>query len=114
MFAIARYWEAMRRGRSALADDAQFQRQDAALVRLLGQRHFGAYESIHLHDPRGPLADSAVMAMANMYFRAGHYEDAAFNYDIIRKDYPKSKYQLRGAHLWACRARCASYQGPAL
>ena len=70
-----------------------------------------AYEAIHLHDPRGPLADVAEMAIANMYFRAGRYEDAAFHYDIIRKDYPKSKYQLQ-AHLLGLQSKMRMYQGP--
>jgi outer membrane protein assembly factor BamD (BamD/ComL family) len=71
----------------------------------------GAYESIHLHDPRGPLADSAVMAIANMNFRAGRYEEAAHYYDIIRKDYAKSKYQLQ-AHLLGLQSKMRMYQGP--
>ncbi len=70
-----------------------------------------AYEAIHLHDPRGPLADVAEMAVANMYFRAGQYEDAAFRYDIIRKDYPKSKYQMQ-AHILGLQSKMRMYQGP--
>ncbi len=39
LFAIGPLLGATRRGPAALAGDAQFQRQDAAVVRLLGQRH---------------------------------------------------------------------------
>ncbi len=50
-----------------------------------------AYERIRLNDPRGPLADASLMALGNAYFRHGHYEEAAYNYDLLRKEYPNSR-----------------------
>ena len=60
----------LRRGGSALDDDAEFHDKTRPWFDTWGNA-IAAYESIHMHDPRGPLADIAVMAVANMYFRAG-------------------------------------------
>lgn len=68
------------------------------------------YESIRLNDPTGPLADDAIMATANAYFREGKFEDAAYHYDLLRKDYPKSEHQAQ-AHLLGLQSRMNSYQG---
>lgn len=69
------------------------------------------YESIRLNDSTGPLADDAVMATANAYFVKGRYEDAAYHYDLLRKDYPKSEHQ-RQSHLLGLQSRMRTYQGP--
>ena len=60
-----------------------------------------------MNDPTGPLADASLMALGNAYFRHGQFEDAAYNYDMLRKEYPNSKYQMK-AHLLDFRRRCAS------
>jgi outer membrane protein assembly factor BamD (BamD/ComL family) len=69
-----------------------------------------AYDRVRLHDPTGPLADDAVMATANAYFRIGHYEEAAYHYDILRRDYPKSEFQ-KDAHILGLQAKWHVYQG---
>jgi len=69
-----------------------------------------AYEFVQMYDPTGPLADDSVMAVGNAYFLKGRYEDAAFEYDKLRKDYPKSSHQLN-AHLLAMKAKREIYQG---
>jgi len=69
-----------------------------------------AYEFVQMYDPTGPLADDSVMAVGNAYFLKGRYEDAAFEYDKLRKDYPKSPHQLN-AHLLAMKAKREIYQG---
>lgn len=69
-----------------------------------------AYESVRLHDPIGPLADDAVMATANAHFRWGHWEKAAYNYDVLCKEYPKSDHQIK-AHLLGMEAKKRVYQG---
>ena len=108
-FALGRYWE---------------QLQDAKPLWLLapnatdGSRPmfdtFGyaiqAYERVRLNDPTGPLADASVMAMGNAYFRAGRCEEAASNYDVLRKEYPNSKYQAL-AHVLGLQAKMRVYQG---
>ncbi len=69
-----------------------------------------AYDTVRLHDPTGPLADSAVMASANYHFRHGEWEEAAYSYDLLRKDYPKSPFQKQ-AHLLGLQAKLHVYQG---
>jgi hypothetical protein len=64
-----------------------------------------------MNDPGGPLGDDAVMAVANANFIYRRYEEAAHQYDILRKEYPKSEHQLK-AHLLALEAKRHVYQGP--
>ena len=71
----------------------------------------GAYESVRLHDPTGPLADSAIMATANNHFRRQEWEEAAYNYDLLRKDYAKSQFQ-KDAHVLGLQSKLRIYQGP--
>jgi len=69
------------------------------------------YLAIQLHDPTGPLADDALMASANASFVRGRYEEAAYNYDLLRKEYPKSPHQLK-AHKLGAESRMLMYKGP--
>ena len=69
-----------------------------------------AYNMVRLHDPTGPLADCSVMAIANYHFRHGDWEEAAYHYDLLRKDYPKSKFQ-KEAHLLGLQSKLRMYQG---
>jgi TolA-binding protein len=68
------------------------------------------YESIRLNDPTGPRADDAIMATANIYFRYGQYEEADYNYTLLRREYPRSELQFE-AHLLGLRAKLLKYQG---
>jgi outer membrane protein assembly factor BamD (BamD/ComL family) len=70
-----------------------------------------AYENIRLTDPTGPLADDAVMAQGTAYFLDERFEDAAFQYEILRKDYPQSEHQKQ-AHLLGLQSYMNAYQGP--
>ena len=65
---------------------------------------------MRLNDPTGPLADASLMAMGNAYFRRGQFENAAYNYDLLRKEYPNSKYQMK-AHVLGLQAKMRVYQG---
>jgi len=69
------------------------------------------YGAVWLHDPTGPLADAALMRVANAHFRRGEWEEAADHYDMLRKNHPKSKYQ-KDAHLRELQAKMQIYQGP--
>ena len=69
------------------------------------------YQAVWMHDPTGPLADAALLRVANAHFRRGEWEDAAQNYDMLRKNHPKSKYQ-KDAHLLELQAKLKIYQGP--
>jgi len=67
-------------------------------------------EYIQEHDPGNPLADDAILAVANYQFRRGNYEQAAFYYDLLIQGYPKSEH-LALAYLRAAEARLALYDG---
>jgi outer membrane protein assembly factor BamD (BamD/ComL family) len=69
-----------------------------------------AYERVRMHDPTGPLAAVSLLALGNAYFRHGQYENAAYNYDLLMKEYPSSEHQLR-AHLLGLQAKMRVYQG---
>ncbi|MGA2065985.1 MAG: tetratricopeptide repeat protein [Thermoguttaceae bacterium] len=109
-FAIGRYWDQMDIKAHHWPMTPNFRDKsmpwfDAANNAL------GAYEQVRLHDPVGPLADSAVMATANLHFRYGEWEEAADSYDVLRKDYPKSQFQ-KDAHILGLQSVLRLYQGP--
>jgi outer membrane protein assembly factor BamD (BamD/ComL family) len=66
--------------------------------------------SVRLNDPTGPLADDSIMATADAYFLKGRYEDAAYHYDLLRKEYPKSEHQVQ-AHVLGLKCQQLAYQG---
>jgi hypothetical protein len=68
------------------------------------------YESIRLNDPTGPRADDAIMATANIYFAHRRYEEADYNYTLLRREYPRSELQFE-AHLLGLQAKLRKYQG---
>jgi outer membrane protein assembly factor BamD (BamD/ComL family) len=69
-----------------------------------------AYQRVRTYDPTGPLADDSLMATASAYFRIGQYENAAFDYDLLRKEYPNSEFQMK-AHVLGLQAKMRVYQG---
>jgi hypothetical protein len=74
-------------------------------------RSIKTYENIRLNDPTGPLADDAVMAMANSYFLRGRWGDADAQYEVLRKEYPRSDHQY-DAHILGLQCKLRKYQGP--
>lgn len=107
-FAIARYWEDAARTHSAWVPNLT----DKTRPWLDSSSNAVAiYQSIRQNDPTGPLADDAVMAQANSYFLRNRYDDAAYHYDLLRKDYPKSEHQAQ-AHLLSLQSKMLAYQGP--
>jgi outer membrane protein assembly factor BamD (BamD/ComL family) len=109
-FLIARYWEQVGFDTPLLLS-LQFTDPSRPRFDTLGHA-LKTYQSIRLHDPTGPLADDAIMATAGIYFRKTRYGDAAEEYAVLRKEYPKSEH-LRDAYLLGLQATLASYQGPA-
>jgi hypothetical protein len=51
------------------------------------------------------------MATANAHFRWREWDEAAYHYDMIRKDYPKSPFQMQ-AHVLGLQSWDRMYQGP--
>jgi outer membrane protein assembly factor BamD (BamD/ComL family) len=70
-----------------------------------------ALEHVRHHDPSGPLADDAVMMIADQYMAVGDYETAAIHYDQLVTDHAKSPY-LQRAQLASIDARIKGYIGP--
>jgi Outer membrane lipoprotein len=50
------------------------------------------------------------MAEAGIYFRRAQFEDADYNYTLLRREYPRSKHQFE-AHLLGLQAKLRKYQG---
>ncbi|MDG3006563.1 outer membrane protein assembly factor BamD [Paludisphaera mucosa] len=71
-----------------------------------------ALEHVRHHAPDGPLADDAVMQIADYHMANADYESAAIYYDEMISTHPKSPF-LHRAHLAAIDARVKGYLGPA-
>lgn len=70
-----------------------------------------ALEHVRHHDPTGPLADDAVLQIADYHMDSGDYESAALYYDQLVNDHLKSPF-LQKAQLAAIDARMKGYMGP--
>src|SRR5439155_3592252 len=51
-----------------------------------------APKAIWLYDPRGPLADDAIMMTASHYLRVGNYQEADRYFSMLREEYPSSPH----------------------
>jgi TolA-binding protein len=107
-FAIARYWDLAARIDSHWYPNLN--NKTRPLVDANGHA-ISVYNAVRLNDPTGPLADDATMAMANSYFLHNRFEDAAYHYELVRKEFPHSEY-IKQAHLLGIRAKLRCYQGP--
>jgi outer membrane protein assembly factor BamD (BamD/ComL family) len=68
-------------------------------------------EHVRHNHVNGPLADDAVLRIADEHMKAGEYELAGMYYDQLVTDHPKSPY-LQRAQLAAIDARMKGYIGP--
>jgi outer membrane protein assembly factor BamD (BamD/ComL family) len=109
-FAIARYWQETDELHHRWTLVPNFTDRTQPLFDT-GGHAINAYNNVRVNDPRGQLADAAIMAEANIYFKAHRWEDADYYYNLLRTDYPKSKYQL-DAHLLGLQCKFRKYQGP--
>jgi len=108
-FDIARYWEKHHQYKPHWAVTPNALDKTRPLFDTLG-RALKTYENIRLNDPTGPLADDAIMATANSHFLRGRYEDADYNYQLLRREYPRSEHQYE-AHILGLRCKLRRYQG---
>jgi outer membrane protein assembly factor BamD (BamD/ComL family) len=108
-FALGRYWEQLQDAKPMWTVAPNMTDGSRPMFDTFGYA-IQAYERVRLNDPTGPLADASLMAMGNAYFRYGQYENAAYNYDLLRKEYPNSKYQT-AAHVLGLQAKMRMYQG---
>ena len=109
-FAIGRYWEQLNASKPTWFLSLQVSDPTRPKFDTFGYS-LKAYQSVRMNDPTGPLADDSIMATANAYFIKGRYEEAAYHYDLVRKEYPKSEHQLN-AHLLGMKSKLETYQGP--
>lgn len=107
-YAIARYWE--QEADKHLAYVPNFTDKKRPYLDLTSNA-IACYEAIRISDPTGPLADDALFAECNAYYRTGRFEDADYHFDLLRKEYPRSTHQ-QAAHLTGLRAKLRTYQGP--
>jgi outer membrane protein assembly factor BamD (BamD/ComL family) len=80
---------------------------------LLDTRGTGlkALEHVRSHDPEGPLADDALLQIADAHTKSADYESAAIYYDQLISTYEKSPF-LQKAQLASIDARLKGYMGP--
>jgi len=109
-FGIARYWQQHHKAEPHWSTTPNFTNKTRPWFDTYGHA-MRVYENIRLNDPTGPLADDAIMSMANAYFVDGHYEEADYNYGLLRKEYPESEHQFQ-AHLLGLQCKLRRYQGP--
>ena len=76
-----------------------------------GGHAIAALEHVRQHDPNGPLADDAVLKIADYHYAHENYEDAAIYYDQLIADHPKSPF-LQRAQLASIDAKMKGYLGP--
>lgn len=106
-FLIGRFWEEKGREHSTFALNLTDKTRPWFDTKGNGIK---VYENIRLNDPTGPLADDALMAQATSYFMDNRFEDAAYHYEVLRKDYVQSDH-LTQAHLLGLQSYMNSYQG---
>ncbi|TWU28518.1 tetratricopeptide repeat protein [Bythopirellula polymerisocia] len=109
-FDIARYWEQYHDYDPNWVTTPNFIDDTRPLFDTIGHA-IKTYENIRLKDPTGPLADAAVMTTANSYFLRGRFNDADYQYKLLREEYPQSKYQFE-AHILGLQCKLRIYQGP--
>ncbi len=77
----------------------------------VGGSALAVMEHVRQHDPTGPLADDAVMRMADHHYKLNDFETAAEYYDQLIANDPKSPF-LQKAQLASIEAKMLAYLGP--
>jgi len=109
LFAIGQYWENLDQSEHHWPITPNVTNKTRPRFDTFGNA-IKAYESVRMRDPIGPLADDSIMATANAYFRKGRFEDAAYHYDLLRDQYPRSEHQAQ-AHVLGVQSKLQVYQG---
>jgi outer membrane protein assembly factor BamD (BamD/ComL family) len=108
-FAIARYWEQINQYKPHWPMTPNLFDKTRPLFDTVG-RAMKTYDNIRIDDPTGPLADDAIMAMGNSFFLRGRYYDSDQQYELLRKEYPRSDHQFE-AHILGLQSKLRKYQG---
>jgi outer membrane protein assembly factor BamD (BamD/ComL family) len=108
-FAIGRWWEQMQDVKPLWTIQPNFTDKGRPWFDTYGYA-MKAYNNVRMYDPTGPLADQSVMALATSHFRQNNFEEAALEFDQLRKDYPNSDHQVL-AHVLGVQSKMRVYQG---
>ena len=108
-FIIGQYWEQLQEAKPLWTIAPNLTDNGRPMFDTFGYA-IQAYERVRLNDPTGPRADDSVFATANLYFRRGQFENAAYQYDQLIKEYPNSEFQAK-AHILGLQAKMRIYQG---
>jgi outer membrane protein assembly factor BamD (BamD/ComL family) len=108
-FALGRYWEQLQDKSPLFVIQPNLTDGSRPRFDTFGYA-VQAYQNVRMYDPVGPLADDSLMATAVAYFRHGRFEEAAQDFDLLRKEYPNSEHQ-KAAHLLGLQAKMRIYQG---
>ena len=110
LYAIGVYWDRVDRVQNHWPVTPNFSDKTQTLFDTFGNM-ICAMEAVRINDPRGPLADEALFMLGNAHYVRGRFDEAGHYYDLIRKEYPKSKHQLP-AHVLGVNCKLRVYQGP--
>lgn len=110
LFLIAQYWQGMYRYSPQFSLTPNLL-DDTRPLFDTGGYSLTTYQAIWTKDPRGPLADDAVMQTANSYFLDEDWHDADRYYEQVRKDYYDSPHIVQ-AFLLGYQSKLRAYQGP--
>ena len=108
-FAIAGYWQKLAAKSSIPRLVPKWTGGRQPLMDTPG-RALKLYESVFEKNGRGDLADEALMAMADTFYREGRFNEADVYYTMLRREYPHSPHQFQ-AHLRGMHAKLQMYQG---
>jgi len=108
-FAIGRYWERLDDYNHKFSITPNFTDNSQPMFDTFGYA-IQAFQNVHMYDPTGPLADDSLMATAVAYFQRGQFENAAQDFDLLRKEYPNSEFQ-KAAHILGLQSKMRVYQG---
>ncbi|MBS0209794.1 MAG: tetratricopeptide repeat protein [Planctomycetes bacterium] len=106
-FAIARFWDQMSKDYPWYKMNLTDKHLPLLDVRA---NALAAYECVRLADPTGPLADDATFAAGISQFVNGRYDEAAHNFETLRKENPGSEHVPK-AQLLEIRSKLRTYQG---
>jgi hypothetical protein len=70
-----------------------------------------ALEHVRHHDASGPLADDAVMKIADYHYTNSNFDESSEYYDQLLQDHPKSPF-VRRAQLSSIDSKVKAYIGP--
>ncbi len=111
LFSIAKFWQESHQHSPHYSVTPNFFSKTRPTFDTSGNAR-KVYETIWLKDPTGPLADHAMMQVANSHFLASQFDDADLFYTQLRTNHPNSRYLIQ-AYLLGIQAKLNKYQGPA-